>query len=496
MRKKLKDENPVTAGEWDAEKNGELNPDDYTGGSNQWAWWRCKRGHSWYAQINKRFTYGRGCPYCAGNKVWPGFNDLATTHPKIAREWDYSKNGNLRPEQFSVGADVKLWWKCQKCGHSWQALLYSRKNCGCPSCAGNILTHGLNDLQTVNPRLASEWDMERNGAVTPDTVAANNNNRAWWRCSNGHSWRASIASRNAGRGCPYCSNRKLLPGFNDLLTIAPKLAAEWHYEKNGDLRPDGVLAGSHKSVWWLCPSGHQWQAKISDRRLGSGCPYDAGKRIISGETDLKTRYPVLCGEWDNEKNGQSKPETTACSSKKLFWWTCRKGHSFRASAVNRVRGNGCPYCSGKRPIVGETDFGTVHPELIDEWDFEKNGAFRPEHVTVGSHKKIWWRCKEGHSWKTAAFDRHRGSNCPYCYGRLAVPGETDLGSVLPELIKEWDVERNGGIALENIKPHSNKRVWWQCKNGHHYLSTAGARYRGAGCPYCHGKVQMRTRLVK
>jgi hypothetical protein len=496
MRKILTEENPVLANEWDYKKNGDLRPENFTGGSNKKVWWRCELGHSWFAQISKRFTLGRGCPYCSGNKVWLGFNDLVTTHPDIASEWDYSKNRDLRPEQFSIGADVKIWWKCQHCGHNWQAVLYSRKHCGCPACARNITISGVNDLRTVNPHLAAEWDYERNGEATPDTVAANSNKAAWWRCELGHSWRTTIDSRNVGRGCPYCTNRKLMPGFNDLLTVAPELAIQWHYEKNGDLRPENVLAGSHKSVWWLCSHGHQWKAKITNRRLGTGCPYDAGKLIITGETDLKTRYPALCEEWDYVKNGQLRPETMACHSNKMLWWTCQRGHSFRASTANRTSGSGCPYCSGKRPFVGETDFGTVHPELIDEWDNEKNGKLRPEHVVAGSHKKVWWRCSKGHSWKTQVQHRHKGNGCPYCSGLLAIVGKNDFATINPALLSEWDYERNDGISPDDVKSYSNKKVWWICKKGHRWLSTIGARHAGSTCPYCLGLVQMRTRLVK
>jgi len=500
MREIITVENPELIKEWDYDKNKGLRPEHFTGGSNKKIWWLCKYGHSWQAQINKRFTFGRGCPYCSGNKVWKGFNDLVTTNPEIAEEWDYDKNGDLRPEQFSAGADIKIWWKCRKCGHSWHSLLYSRKNCGCPVCAGNILTIGVNDLQTVNPSLEMQWDAEKNGNLHTDSVVANDNRKAWWLCKKGHSWRAAIYSRNNGRGCPICANRQLLTGYNDLLTVDPKLAAEWYYEKNGGLRPENVLAGSHKSVWWLCSRGHSWQAKISQRRLGYGCPYDAGKLIISGETDLKTRYPIICEEWDYERNGQTLPETIACHSHKIYWWKCQKGHRYRASTSNRISGNGCPYCSGKRPILGETDFKTVHPELMSDWDFEKNGKVRPEDFVAKSRKKVWWHCENGHSWQTEIYHRHIGHGCPVC-ATLAdhhpvIAGVTDLATLFPFFAEEWDYERNEGLMPQEVLPHSTRAVWWKCKRGHHWKTKIQNRIKGTGCPHCRGKTPMRTRLVK
>ena len=247
MREILTIENPLFAKDWDDEKNGDLLPEDVTSGSNRKVWWKCSKGHSWFAQINKRFIYGRGCPYYSGNKVWLSYNDIVTTHPEVAAKWDHEKNGALRPEQFSIGTDIKIWWKCE-CGHSWLAYLYIRKFCGCPACARNILVSGVNDLLTLNPTLAAEWDVVKNGEIPSDSVTVNDNRKAWWLCKLGHSWQAVINGRNAGRGCPYCGKKLLLTGFNDLLAEAPELVEEWDYDKNDSLRPVMVAGTSLKAV--------------------------------------------------------------------------------------------------------------------------------------------------------------------------------------------------------------------------------------------------------
>lgn len=504
MRKKLSIENPTILEEWDYEANGNLNPDDYTGGSNKKVWWKCKLGHTWYAQINKRLTFERNCPYCSGNKVWQGFNDIPTTHPHIAAEWDYDKNESLRPEQFSIGADRKIWWKC-KCGHSWNALIYSRKNHGCPACAGNILVAGVNDLLTVNPTVAAEWDNAKNNPLRPDSVAANDGRKAWWLCGKGHSWEAVISSRNSGKGCPYCNHKYVLAGFNDLATITPSLLEEWDYEQNAPLRPEDVMNSSHRYVWWKCNRGHSWQSTVANRSYGFGCPYCAGKRPIVGETDLKTRYPDVCKEWDNEKNGQVTPDKIACHSHKRYWWICPKGHSYQASSTSRIRsfnegnGNGCPYCAGKRPIIGETDFRTIHPELMSEWDFEKNGNRRPEDFTAGSHKKVWWKCKEGHSWKTAIYNRHIGNGCHVCGilkdKHIVIPGVNDLASKFPHIAEQWNYDLNGNLTPQQVMPGSNKKVWWTCNRGHSWLASVLARTYGTKCPYCNVKFPARTKFI-
>ncbi len=128
------------------------------------------------------------------------------------------------------------------------------------------LITGENDLAAKYPNLASEWNYEKNGNLTPHDVTAGSRKKVWWLCEKGHAYEQSIIKRtNRGYSCPYCSGHKALKGFNDLSTVNPRLAKEWHPIKNGDLTPFDITAGSGKKVWWLCPLGHEYQATIHDR---------------------------------------------------------------------------------------------------------------------------------------------------------------------------------------------------------------------------------------
>ncbi len=78
---------------------------------------------------------GNGCPFCSGKRVLKGFNDLATTNPVLAKEWDFVKNEKT-PSEVTAGVSYKAFWKCKTCGYSWQAAVYSRSSGnGCPKCA-------------------------------------------------------------------------------------------------------------------------------------------------------------------------------------------------------------------------------------------------------------------------------------------------------------------------------------------------------------------------
>lgn len=172
----------------------------------------------------------------------------------------------------SYGSNKTVWWICSK-GHEWKAPITHRvRGNGCPICANQQILPGYNDLLSLNSELAKQWHPTKNGTLTPAMVTLKTNKKVWWICEKGHEWQTFVSSRANGRGCPICSNKKILPGFNDLKTINPKLAKEWHPTKNGALQPSMVAPKSSKKVWWICSKGHEWEAKINDRSHGTGCP--------------------------------------------------------------------------------------------------------------------------------------------------------------------------------------------------------------------------------
>lgn len=256
--------------QWDAEKNAPLSPETVSASTHKKMWWKDSYGHEWAQPVYSRTVQKRGCPICANRVVLPGFNDLATTYPALASEWDTEKNGTLTPQQVFAGSGIKVWWRCKK-GHSWKAVIASRAGgCSCPVCANRIILPGFNDLATTHPVLAAEWNEEKNGDLTPQRISYGYDKKVWWRCSLGHEWKAPPSTRiRMAAGCPICSGYAVQKGYNDLETLYPLVAAEWNYEKNNALTPDQVVAGSNRLVWWLCSLGHEWRAVIVDRTVGT-----------------------------------------------------------------------------------------------------------------------------------------------------------------------------------------------------------------------------------
>jgi putative zinc ribbon protein len=269
---------PALARQWHPTKNGRFTPSMVTPGSSKRVWWRCRCGHAWQAVIATRALMGRNCPACAGKVATPT-NSLAALHPAIARQWHPTKNGALRPHDVVPASHRPVWWRCPADPrHAWRVRPATRvRGHGCPICRG-LKASPTTSLQARFPRLARQWHPTKNGALRPRDVVPGSNKKVWWRCARdpSHEWLTQIKVRaHHGHGCPICAGKLVIPATS-LLELYPSVAAEWHPRKNGDLRPEHVRPGSHKSVWWRCKMNryHEWATSPGNRtRLKSGCPH-------------------------------------------------------------------------------------------------------------------------------------------------------------------------------------------------------------------------------
>lgn len=264
--------------QWHPLKNGVLEPSDVSAGSNRKIWWLGACGHEWEASASKRSS-GRGCPYCSGNKTLSGFNDLASVNPKLSSEWHPTKNGELKAYEVSSKSNRKVWW-LGVCGHSWEAYINNRsKGATCPYCS-NKKTNASNSLQSNHPELALQWSQTLNGDLTPEDVTPGSRKKVWWIDEYGHEWEARVHKRVSRQGCPYCSGKSLLSGFNDLPVTHSLIAKEWHPTRNLPTLPDEVSKGSEVKIWWVCSvCSHEWEAFVYSRTAGKGCPACAVKKF-------------------------------------------------------------------------------------------------------------------------------------------------------------------------------------------------------------------------
>jgi ribosomal protein S27E len=391
--KKEKPSLSVTHPELAKEADG-WDPASVTQGSSKKLRWKCKEGHSWESVVYSRSSRNFGCPICSNQQTLSGYNDLATTHPALAMEAD-----DWDPTLVSAGSNKKFAWKC-KLGHQWKAKLNNRSSknaAGCPVCSNKIVVSGVNDLATTHPEVAMKadgWD--------PTTISYGSGKLLAWKCESGHRWTVSPQSQARNNGCPFCSNKKVEIGFNDLSTTHPVIAIQadgWD--------PREVMAGSDQKRKWKCEIGHTWFVSPEVRTYkNSGCPVCTNRRVLSGFNDLETRFPEIASQadgWD--------PKNVGAGSNKKMPWKCTLGHTWITSPEQRTgtAKSGCPICSNKKLLVGFNDLATRYPDLAleaDGWD--------PTTIISG-HSKKKWKCAKGHRWKSDVLSRtSRNIGCPSC----------------------------------------------------------------------------------
>ena len=389
-RKSLKEEFPELALQWHPTKNGKLTPDQVSPRSGKKVWWYLPYddpvtgkhfNFEWKAVIANRTSQKNGCPYLTNDAAWPGYNDLATHYPEIAEQWHPTKNGELTPDQVVPGSRKKVWWYLpyddpvtgKHFNFEWEATLINRtsqKN-GCPYLTNDAAWPGYNDLATHYPEIAEQWHPTKNGELTPDQVVPGSGKKVWWYLpyddpvTGKHfnfEWKAVIVTRTfLNIGCPYLTNAAVWPGYNDLATHYPELAAQWHPTKNGGLTPDKVLAGGHKWGWWIMPYDDKetgkhfdfvWHSGVRSRIKNPDCPFPKNKKVWTGYNDLQTCFPEIAAEWHPDLN-RTTPDKVMKYVHKKAWWKCKEGHEWYADIRDRTqKGRGCSKCDKLRRRYG------------------------------------------------------------------------------------------------------------------------------------------------
>jgi endogenous inhibitor of DNA gyrase (YacG/DUF329 family) len=130
----------------------------------------------------------------------------------------------------------------------------------------------------------------------------------------------------------------------NLGVINPGLAKEWHPSRNGDLNPRNVSPGSGKKVWWICISGHEWEAPIYSRSRGTGCPVCNKPTATDSNESLITNTDLL-KEWHLTKNSGLNLRNLPAGFNEKVWWICEEGHEWQATVKSRMNGRGCPDCN-------------------------------------------------------------------------------------------------------------------------------------------------------
>ena len=478
--KKFLSEYPELISEWHPKKNGELKPEDFTYGSDEKVWWLCPKDHDYYAVIKNRTNKRpRGCPYCSGRKV-NSENNLKFLFPKIADEWHPTKNKELKPEDFTYGSNEKVWWLCPK-NHDYYSVIATRtskKPSGCPFCSNQSSSPELRILSEFRLIFDDVKNRHKIEGVEIDVYVPKFNVAIEYDGYHFHQGREkndleknkSLQKRNIGVIRVRCSPLDKITE-NDLIV------------ENDDLSKSD-LNRIFKTTYYFTDTSIKEKIReyfISDHFLNE----DYFRELLSNsspplENSISIEFPNLISEWDDEKNKPLTPDQFSRGSHKIIWWLCPKNHSFPATIKNRTnkKPRGCPYCSGKK-VNSENNLKFLFPKIAKEWHPNKNGKLKPDKITFGSGRKVWWLCPNGHDYDEIIGNRTKQNpiGCQKC---------KSLDILFPEISKEWHPKKNGKLKPEDFTFGSGEKVWWLCTKGHSYDATIGNRTskKGSGCPHC------------
>ena len=398
--------------EWDFEKNANIRPEFTTASSDKKVWWKCANGHEWQAVINKRTKLNHGCPYCANQYVISGETDFATKYPELVHLWNADKNGDLQPSQVTAKSHKKVWWKCHK-GHEWQAAIANiAAGKGCPQCSLEMhssfpeqaIYYYISKLATCESRkviFGKEVDIyindmntaiEYNGRYYHKNETTKQRDIKKQLCLENHNVRLiTVAESNKNIVESDCIQYDIDKGYKYLDWAISELITQI-FPHQTDIREMINIKRD--------------EIKIKDNYL-----------FLQKEISISITHPDDAKEWHPSKNGHLTPDMFTHGSHTRIWWLGKCGHEWQASIYTKTKGHGCPVCAGKKLVVGINDLFSTHPELAQEWDYEKN-TIDPATVSRGCRERVFWKCNDGHSWQCAIGKRTRdGKSCPTCKKR-------------------------------------------------------------------------------
>ena len=147
-----------------------------------------------------------------------------------------------------IGSNDPIGCHCNIHNTDWSPLpveLCRNRNM-CPDCGREI---GIRSRT-----ISREEFVERLNKQIPNVKLVgqyvNMTTRTWFECEKQHQWYVTPNNvLNTLYGCPYCSGRKTLAGFNDMWTTRPDLASMLTYPEDGYK----YTFASNKKAWFNCP---------------------------------------------------------------------------------------------------------------------------------------------------------------------------------------------------------------------------------------------------
>ena len=522
--------------EWNFKKNSR-NPQEEFPDSTNIAFWTCSECHMLFtARIIDRVNNNKEgrCPNCSSE------------HPITSELYDYiiselDEINQIDKDCISPYLKLTLWWKCKKCSSRWSSSIYDRlyNNKQCNDCF-SIAEPLYNKKKITYPKRENR----DNAIVDTEAIMREDNNTSKKRKNilhnNGNSTDALYLEKYQLRSNNYINTSN--PQYNKKKVINPKrertgkvvidteaimrednsitikkrkktihnrnLTNELYLEKyqllsyvypelveqfdpSNCVDVNCILVNDNSNFKWKCKDCNEiLEATIHEKlNLYQLCPYCQGKLPIPGKTSFGALYPKELEEWDYVINN-TDPFIEFPSSNTYAAWRCFDCNIlYNAPIHEKIKNkNLCPNCNCKNPVTKEF-YNYVISELNDT---AENDA---EHIYSTYKSPILWKCNDcSYTWLSSIYDRlYNDTNCPYCNGRLAIPGKTSFMAKHSNLMIEWNVLLNLlFIDPDEILEDNSSDAWWTCQTcNKNYLMSPQKRIlyekrRQDSCPYCKG----------
>ena len=336
---------------------------------------------------------------------------LAQEFPEVAAKWLHDRNKGFKPNDFSSGSNVEVWFKCPEgVDHIFRKAISSmvmaaRKGLkGCPGCKGDLVT-AANSLINKFPEIAKEYLDEKNDKPKSD-ISYGSSRRVWWCCSQcSHEWQTSVSNRTQlGSACPACSGRITFYNINKY----PSIKFFFDPRKNREVDPSKIPSNCQINWVFRRFPDHVWTNGFSLTNMYDYCPFCRGS-LPSANNNLAL-FPDLLEQIDRDKSPDLKPEQIPVRSTAKVWWKCPQSedHQWESRVVERVFDERtCPFCTNTR-VCPSNSLQAVAPEIAAEWCQERNGDLTPDQVPAYSGKSCWFTCsKSGHKYCVKLYLRTR-----------------------------------------------------------------------------------------
>lgn len=401
--------------EWDYEKNSANNlfPNKLTAGSNKRASWICSKcGEKWDTKICFRGNVKSptGCPYCSSPPLKAGVkNNLAVLFPEIAIQLD---SGSDQPKAVDIlpFSNKKYDFICDK-GHKYNMVLAARtkQNQGCPHCNRQVSKLELRIFSELTFVFKDVKLRHRIDGIELDIFVPSINVGIE---IDGHRWHSNKEENDRGK------NRKMMEMGVRMMRVRERPLEKIDHELDIQYDHPCLYGEDFRKLYEQIALllGVNVPNEMSGTNLFKKLLCSRG--IAKEDENLKYLFPNVADLWSDDN--YCGPDVVSPYSKDKYWWICESNHVFQATVGNMVAAEkkktpsrGCPICSGRNATV-EYNFSVCHPELLIEWDWEKN-SIKPEELLPKSNKRVWWKCSNGHSWNAPIYSRVSGCGCLKCY---------------------------------------------------------------------------------